>query len=289
MSTFAALIPLVLKLSMLCLVFALGLRTTWGDITYLVRRPGHFARSLLSMNIAMPIVAACIIPALSLRPPVSSMLLALSLSPTPPLLPNKATKSGGGGSYAVGLLVAAAVCSIVAAPAAVSVLERIFKIPLSLSPGAVAEVLLPMVIAPLLAGAAVRRIFGELAGAVSVSLSRLATVTLLCSIAVVYAANWRGMADLIGVGVVVALALFSIAGIAIGHLLGGPSPSDRTVLALATSSRHPGLAVAICLLNFPDMKGVLPVALIYSLVSAATWAPYVAWRKRQGAATEIGL
>jgi BASS family bile acid:Na+ symporter len=289
MSIFSAVVPLVLKVSMLCLVFALGLRTTWSDITYLVRRPGQFACSLLSMNIAMPVVAAAIILALSLRPPVSSMLLALSLSPTPPLLPNKAIKAGGGGSYAVGLLVAAAFCSIVAAPVAVALMEQLFHIPLDLSPLDVAKVLLPMAIAPLLVGVVVKRVVGEFANVLSASLSRLASMTLLCSIVVVYAVNWRGMADLIGLGVVVALGLFSFAGIAIGHLFGGPDPSDRTVLALATSSRHPGLAIAICLINFPEMKGLLPVALIFLLVSAAAWVPYVAWRKRECAVSEIGL
>jgi BASS family bile acid:Na+ symporter len=285
----AALIPLVLKISIVSLVFALGLRTTWNDVTYLFHRPRQLARSLLSMNIAMPVAAAAIILGLSLRPPISSMLLALSLSPTPPLLPNKATKSGGGGSYAVSLLVAAALCSILIAPVAVELMERLFRTPLHLSPLAVAMVLLPLVVVPLFVGIIIRRVVGELAEVLSRWLSRVATVALLLSIVVVYAANWRGMANLIGLGTVIALALFCCAGIAIGHLLGGPEPGDRTVLALATSSRHPGLAVAICLVNFPEQKGVLPVALIYLLVSAVSWVPYVACRKRQGAISEIGL
>ena len=289
MSTIAALIPLVLKISIISLVFALGLRTTWSDVTHLFHRPSQIARSLLSMNVAMPIVAAAIIAALSLRPPISSMLLALSLSPTPPLLPNKATKAGGGGSYAVSLLVAAALCAILIAPVAVQLMERLFGMQLQLSPLAVAMVLLPMVVVPLFVGIVARRLVGQGAEVLSKWLSRVATVALLGSVILVYAANWRGMAALIGLGTVVALALFCFAGIVIGHLLGGPDPNDRTVLALATSSRHPGLAVAICLMNFPEQKGVLPVALIYLLVSAASWVPYVAWRKRQGAISEIGL
>ena len=288
-SAFAALIPLALQVSTVSLVFAMGLRTTWSDVIYLVRRPGQLARSLLSMNIAMPIVATAINMALSLHPPVSSMLLALSLSPTPPLLPTKAIKAGGGGPYAAGLLVVAAVLSILSAPVAVELMERVFGIPLQLSPLAVAKVLLPMVIAPLLVGIILGRVVGAFGEVLSKWLSLAATVILLGAVAAVYAANWRALADLIGLGTVIALALFCLAAMAIGHLLGGPEPSDRTVLALATSSRHPGLAVAICLMNFPDEKGVLPVALIYLLVSAVSWVPYVTWRKRHGAASAIGL
>jgi BASS family bile acid:Na+ symporter len=282
--TIATLIPLVLKVSIVSLVFGFGLRTKWSDVSHLANRPKQLARSLLSMNIAMPVAAGAICLALSLQRPVSSMLLALSLCPTPPLLPSKAIKAGGGGSYAASLLVAAAIFSILSAPVAVELMERVFGTPLEMSPLAIATVLVPMMLAPLLVGMVLRPVLGAFAEDASKWLSLLATVALLSALALVYAANWRGMADLIGNGTILALSLFCFAGMAIGHMLGGPEPGDRTVLALATSSRHPGLAIAICLMNFPTEKGVLPVALIYSIVSAVTWIPYVIWRKRQGAA-----
>jgi BASS family bile acid:Na+ symporter len=53
------------------------------------------------------------------------------------------------------------------------------------------------------------------------------------------------MISLVGNGTILALGAFTLAGLAAGHLLGGPNRDDCTVLALATASRHPGVALAI--------------------------------------------
>jgi BASS family bile acid:Na+ symporter len=56
------------------------------------------------------------------------------------------------------------------------------------------------------------------------------------------------------------------------------------VLALASASRHPGMALAIARLNFPDEHAVPAAILLYFLVSTLIALPYVRWRKRPGAA-----
>ena len=90
---------------------------------------------------------------------------------------------------------------------------------------------------------------------------------------------------MIGHGVLIVLALFTLVGIAIGHFLGGPNPDDRTVLALATGIRHPGLAMAIASANFPDQKtAVLAVVVCHVLVGLILSIPYLIWRKRSRAA-----
>ena len=90
---------------------------------------------------------------------------------------------------------------------------------------------------------------------------------------------------MIGHGVLVVLALFTLVGVAIGHFLGGPNPDDRTVLALATGIRHPGLAMAIASVNFPDQKvAVLAVVVCHVIVGLILSIPYLIWRKRSHAA-----
>lgn len=42
------------------------------------------------------------------------------------------------------------------------------------------------------------------------------------------------------------------------HWLGRPDPDDRTALAIASSMRHPGVALAIARLNFPEEMLVQP-------------------------------
>jgi BASS family bile acid:Na+ symporter len=57
--------------------------------------------------------------------------------------------------------------------------------------------------------------------------------------------EWPSMVALVGNYSIVAIALFSLAGVVVGHLLGGPDPDERTVLGLSTAARHPAMALAI--------------------------------------------
>jgi BASS family bile acid:Na+ symporter len=60
--------------------------------------------------------------------------------------------------------------------------------------------------------------------------------------------------SLVGNGTILAFAAFVVVALAVGHFLGGPDPDERTVLALASASRHPAVAIAIAHANFPDEK-----------------------------------
>jgi BASS family bile acid:Na+ symporter len=88
---------------------------------------------------------------------------------------------------------------------------------------------------------------------------------------------------MVGNGTLLAVALFTIVGIAIGHLLGGPVADNRTVLALATGTRHPGVALAIAAATFPSEKAVLAVVLWHLVVGGIVSAPYARWRTREHA------
>jgi BASS family bile acid:Na+ symporter len=91
---------------------------------------------------------------------------------------------------------------------------------------------------------------------------------------------WWRLVSLVGDGTVLALAAFAALGLLAGHFLGGPRPEERTVLALASSSRHPGVAVAIAYANFPGNENVLPAVLLYLIVGAIVAAPYLRWVRR---------
>ena len=83
---------LVLQLSVLCTVFGFGLNTTTHDLSYLIRRPGLLARSLLSMFVVMPAVAVLLALVFDFPPTVERTLMILAISPVPPLLPKKEIK-----------------------------------------------------------------------------------------------------------------------------------------------------------------------------------------------------
>jgi BASS family bile acid:Na+ symporter len=72
------------------------------------------------------------------------------------------------------------------------------------------------------------------------------------------------------------LALTFVA-LGIGHLFGGPDPTDRPVLALANASRHPAIAIAIAQTTFPDVTLVPAAVLLDLIVVAFVSGPYLSW------------
>ena len=67
-------------------------------------------------------------------------------------------------------------------------------------------------------------------------------------------------------------------------VIGGPAPEDRTVLALSTATRHPGIALALSGIVAPGNVGLAAAVLLATLVVAVITVPYVKWRKRGQAA-----
>ncbi len=275
------LIPIVLLVSVLLLVFAIGAKASWQDATYLFRRPGELFRAILAINILMPLFAVGLIMLFDFHPAVKIAIVAMSVSPIPPLLPSKLMKSGGTESYAVGLLIAAGVLSIITVPLSMQILGRVFNIPLQMTASAVATTIAIGILIPVTVGLLTHHFAPALAERLSPIVSKVAGIGLLLSMLAILIGSAPAIWTLIGNGTVIALALFALIGLAIGHLLGGPAPENRVALAISTASRHPGVAIAIASVNFPQEKLVLATVLLYLLVNAVVSIPYLSWVKRQ--------
>jgi bile acid:Na+ symporter, BASS family len=280
----ATLLPLAIKASILLMVLGLGLNASWQDAVYLVRRPGLLLRSLLSMYVFMPLVAAGLVVAFDLPTAVRVALLALAVSPVPPILPKKELKAEGHASYAISLLVTIAVLSIVAVPVAVSWFTAAFDRTGGVSPLAVTKVVLSSVLVPLALGIAIRQWATAIARRIARPVATLGTVLLFASAVPLAVASWPGIHALLGNGTVLIVAAMVVIGLAIGHLLGGPDLAERTVLALSTASRHPAIALAIAVGVGVESKSGLAAILLYLIVSTLVCVPYVMWRKSQALA-----
>jgi bile acid:Na+ symporter, BASS family len=83
-------------------------------------------------------------------------------------------------------------------------------------------------------------------------------------------------------GTLPALAVVIMVGIslAIGHLLGGPTPNERAALAISSIARNVGLALFITALKGVEQT-VLPTLLSYMILGAIVAVPYSAWSKRR--------
>src|SRR6202012_3915426 len=118
--------------------------------------------------------------------------------------------------------------------------------------GAVATLMLIDVLVPLAAGMLLGRIAPAVIEPIARPVQLLAPVLLVaCTVAILVTAM-PNILLLTDNGTLLAVLAFIVAGLAAGHLLGGPAPDRRTVLALSTASRHPGGALAIASASAPD-------------------------------------
>ena len=280
--TLQSLILLALRASIVLSVFAIGLEARFGVAAYLLRRPGLLVRSALAMNVVMPIVAAAMALWFDLPEAAEVSLVALAVSPIPPVLPKKQIKARGESSYAIGLLVGAAAVAVVFVPLAVELLGLTFKTPVHISPWPIAKLVLATVLAPLAAGMLAGRLAPELAARFARPVALIASLALAVAFLAVLLTAWPSIVALAGSGALRAIAAFVLIGLAVGHFCGGPDPHHRTVLALATATRHPGVAMAIGSASFPGQKAVLPILLLYLVAGAVLTVPYVMWRTRVG-------
>jgi BASS family bile acid:Na+ symporter len=260
-----SLIVLLLKISIFFSVFALGLQATFADATFLVRRTRLSIRGVFSMSVLMPLLALLLVLAFKLNPAVKIALVALSVSPVPPIFPKKALKAGGTEDYTIGLLVGTVLPAIVLIPIAMKVFERVTSVPLYMSPRSIATIVFATALAPLLVGIGLRAVASSFADRVAKPIGMLAMVLMILSaLPVIFA---RASLSLIGDGTLLSFAAFALIGYLLGHLLGRPAPEAPPVIALATASRHPGIAVAIAHANFPGQKLVIPAIVHYLIVN----------------------
>jgi len=284
--TLAEFIPLAISGSLFLIVLSLGLQADWRDATYLFRHPGLLARSILSMNGVMLALVVGVAAVLPLDPAIKIALVALAVSPVPPILPSKQERAGGTESYAIGLLVSAALFAVVLVPVSIELVGRLFGTGTHVPIGRIVPALLVSVIAPLGLGIVLRALVPAFARRAARPISLLGAGFLVLACLPVLVKTLPAFGAMVGNGVLLVLLAFTLVGIAVGHWLGGPDPHDRTVLALATATRHPGVALAIASATFPDEKAVPIVVLYHLVIGGIVSIPYVRWRMRAHAAEE---
>jgi len=269
-----------LVLSIVLTVLGFGLQATWDDVSYVVRRPAYVARALLAMLVIMPLVALTFQRVFSLPLPVEVALVALAISPVPPLLPRREDKAGVHAPYGIALMATAALLSVVAIPLAVALLGWMFDQPFHMGVGTVALKVVETALLPLLVGMALRALTPGLAARLTSPVAHVAAVLLVLCALVLVGTQLPAVWALIGNGALLALLGFVVLGLLAGHLLAGSEPDDQIVLALSTACRHPALALAIGATNFPD-ENLVPCIVLYLMVNLAVGAAYLAWQRRR--------
>jgi len=269
---------LALKVSIPMQVFATGLGASWQDAVYLFRHPRLLESSVLARNVAVPILAILLIKTFPFHVAIAITLGVLAVTPVPPLLPRSQIKAGAHSGYVLGLLVSQSLLAIVLVPVTIELMDWALGARAHFSPVRVAALIAETILIPLAMGMAASRYLPKL-HRFAPQILVLGTLLLILGAIPLLPLGWNAVGTLAGNGALLAIAIFIVAGTAIGHFLGGPRPGDRTALAIATPARHPGLAVAIAQANYPQQTRLVAGAVvIYLILRMLLLFPYVHWR-----------
>jgi BASS family bile acid:Na+ symporter len=274
-------VQVAIGLSMALIVLSLGLRCSVREATSLLRTTGLFLRSLLAMGVLFPLCAVLLVMATDLSFPVKVGLIAFAISPIPPILPNKELKLVSKDDYVYGLLVAASVLSMVLIPVLLIPIGALFGRELDVRVSVIALTVVRSILAPLAIGILVRAFWPGVAERLSRPLNVVGNVLLVIACIPVLVFGWHLFLSLMGDGTLLVCTALTILGLLIGHWLGGPREGHRSVLALATVSRHPGVAIAMSNAAFGGDKLIAVAVLLALLVSLVVSLPYFIWRKRR--------
>jgi len=283
--TFQQLTGLVLQASIVMTVFGFGLQATVADILYLLRRPALLVRSIGAMYLVMPLVAIALATTFNLLPSVRIAMIALALSPMPPLLPGKQGKAGGHTPYALGLMAVVGLLAIAVVPIEVQLVGRYSGQRFQMDPVVIARVVLVTTLLPLSIGMAIAALLPAVAARVASPVASAAKVLLTLGMLALLATALPAVLPLVGNGTLLAIAVFVAAGLAVGHLAGGSRRDEQIVLALSTASRHPAIALAVARANVPDEAHLGGTVLLFLLVGGLVGAPYLAWQRRRAQET----
>jgi BASS family bile acid:Na+ symporter len=279
-SIMQTLITLVIMLSIVGIVVAIGLDATLDDLLSVLRRPWVLAKAVLAVNVIVPLAAVLLVAMFPLSQLARLGVLLMAISPVPPLVPAKELKAGADKAYAYGLYTALVLLAVIIVPLSVEILGRFYGVEVSLPVPLIARNIALTVLLPLAAGLAVRRYAPAFAKRAAPAVRGVANILLLLAIAPLLVVAWPAMMALIGNGSIAAMALTAATGLAAGHFLGGPSIGERAALAMASATRHPGIALMIATANAFDRR-VLGAILLMLLVGLAAGVPYQMWLKRR--------
>ena len=150
---------LALMASIMLTVLGFGLTATPAQATFLFRNPPLLLRAVLSMSVIMPVIVVTLTQLFDFRFDVAVALVALAVSPVPPIIQRKQLTAGGRMEYVVGLMVAMSVLAIVLVPLSLGILDRIFDRHGVVTFAGIGKIMAMTVLLPLAAGLAIRHTF----------------------------------------------------------------------------------------------------------------------------------
>jgi len=278
-------VAFLVKLTLFSIMFALGLSLELGALQQVRQRPALFLRVLVGSCLLVPLVALLLLKlphAQLLSQPGRLAIALMAISPSAPLTLRKAGKQGGDRELAALLQVGAAIVAIASIPLMADLFRTAYGVKgWDIGPDPVALQVAQAQLLPLVLGLLVRRWQPALATRIQAPLDKLANLLLLALIVLVLVKAAPLLVPFAATNALALayMALMVVVALAIGYLMAGPDPRERTTTALVTSMRNPGLALLFAATYAPQVPGVKIAILAYLLITVILSVPFLRWRK----------
>jgi BASS family bile acid:Na+ symporter len=263
------------------LMLGVGLAARPREFAQIWQQRSLYARELLVMELAVPLLAIATVAVLRLPPLVGALILLMAICPGAVFVP-VATKEKGEQYSPIGLnlLVLVSLLMPVTVPLWVWVIGELSHFELGITPADVLGKVVPSVFAPLLVGLAVRHVFPKGADA----LARVAHYFFLIALAVAIAGALYVGAPLLfhaPLSALLAVLVVVVGAALMGWWAGGPQLETRRASGLAAALGNPGLVLAIVAVSYPDFRAAALIA-AYLLFRKLALVPFELWTMRHG-------
>jgi bile acid:Na+ symporter, BASS family len=252
-----------------------------GGAARLWRKPDHLSRDLLAILVLVPLWVLLLVSIVPVSPVVRAGLLVIALSVG--IGPVASMKRMGNPTVAareaLDLNLVVLVISLVFVPVAFAAVASLFHRAFHVGFGAVAKVVLGRALIPLLLGLGAARLLPRFAAKAGPVLMKIMNIVLLLVLVLALVATAKHLAGVGAVGWIVA-GVAALGAVIIGHLLGGPDPGTRGVVAAASAMRFPALALVLAAV-MPRGHQVIPVIIVYVLLSFLILTGYGAFMARR--------
>lgn len=267
------------------LMLAIGINHSSQQLTSLWRQPALLIRSLLAVVVLVPIVVFLLLRLFDLPPAVATGLAVLAAAPGAPMMTKRTQMAGGDPTYAASLQLTLALLAVIITPLTLAVFYALFDlITERVTPVKVVLQVGEVTFLPVIIGLLIQYFAPGIAQRVDKPVQVFANVlflifVLLLIVVLVIAPDLRGRLH-IGGPAITAIVIMVAVSLAAGHILGGPSQAQRSVLAVGCIARNAGLAFFIAGLSDYGQQ-FAPTLLTYVLLGSALAIPYSVWSKRQ--------
>jgi BASS family bile acid:Na+ symporter len=274
----AAPVTLVAAVTLFIIMFHIGLGAVPGQWRWVWRHRALMGQALLSVVVLMPLLALAVSIPLGLPWQEEIGIILMAIAPGAPLALRRSLKAGGHAAFAPVLQITLALVAVISMPLWLKALNFWYHGHASLSAWDVAHQAFAAQLLPLAAGMLAQRLLPEAAVAwLRARLPKLGIVLLAAFLLLALLDVWRDVIDATQ-GLVFAIVVITALALAMGHALGRPHAAVRTVVAIATAARNPGLALLVGILNGASPRTVDTI-LAYVVFSALTITVYTLSRR----------